>query len=355
MKRIVIGVLALFLVGMVGYRVITHGEEPAVKDIDAYQAEMGIPVEVERVLPGTLTVSRNFTGTVEGARQADAIANATQKITAIPVEVGDAVEQGQVVAELDVDMASARSLRYRQSRATYEDAKRDYERMKSLFEAGAVSEQALDKAKLAYEIAARNFEAAKKLVKIEAPISGVVTRVYYKVGETAATGRPVVRVADLKEVLIKIDINETQISGIRNGQAVEVSVPAYPGRVFAGKLENLSLSADPRSRTFEGWVRVKNPEGLLRPGMFAKVAVHTAVMENVLTVAKDAIVEKDGKTWVYVIDEEEMARLREVQLGQESDNRVQVVAGLAPKEQVVVLGQNKLQPGRKVNVVAAQS
>ncbi|MFQ5675652.1 MAG: efflux RND transporter periplasmic adaptor subunit [bacterium] len=351
MKKIVGIVLLVPFVGVIGYRVLTHGEEPAVKDIEAYQEELGIPVEIETVQRGNLTISRHFTGTIEGEQQADAIAKTTQKIISIPVKVGDDVKQGQIVAELDFDIASALSLRYQQSKASFEDAKRDYQRMKSLFEAGAVSEQALDKAKMALEIATRNFEAARKLVRIEAPISGTVTHIYYKAGETVSTGRPVVRIAKLNQVLIEIDINETEIAGIKNGQEALVSVPAYPDKTFRGKLQELSLSADPFTRSFKAWVRLQNPQQRLRPGMFAKVAVRVTSKKDVLTISKDAIIEKNGKKMVYVVTRDQVAELREIQSGQTSANRVEVLSGLNENDRVVVLGHNKLQPGGKVNIV----
>lgn len=219
MKKIVgIGLIVLLL-GIVGYRVITHGEEPAIKDIDAYQEEMGIPIEVE------------------------------------------------------------------------------------------------------------------------------------KVGETVRTGQPVVRIAKLNQVLIEIDINETEIAGIKNGQEVQVFVAAYPNKQFAGILEGLSLSADPLTRAFRAWVRVPNKELLLRPGMFAKVKMTITTKEGVLTISKDAIFEKDNKSLVYVVNSKQVAELREVQIGARSGNRVEILSGLIENELVVVLGQNKLTPGKKVNIV----
>ncbi len=351
MKKFTTIALAALLLVLIGYRIVTHGEEPAIKDIDAYQAELGVPVEVERVLPADLMLSRHFTGTIEGASQADAIANTTQRIVAIPVKVGDTVQQGQMVAKLDFNIASNMSLRYRQTKAGFEDARRDYERMQSLYAAGAISQQALDKTKVGLEIARRNFEAATKLVKIEAPISGVVTHIYPQIGETIRSGMPVVRIATLDPVMIKIDINETEITGIERGQKASIEVAAYPGEAFPGVLENLSISADPRTRTFQAWVRTNNPEGKLKPGMFAKVEILVTAKKNVLTVSKDALVQEDGKEAIYVVSADSVAELREIKPGQGSGNRVEVISGLQENERVVVLGQNKLRPGRKVNIV----
>lgn len=355
MKKIIGIGLAVLLLGSVGYRVITHGEEPAIKDIDAYQEELGIPVEVQKVERNKLTISRNFTGTIEGAKQADAIANTAQKVVAIPVKVGEKVQKGQIVAKLDINIASGMSLKYSQTQASLEAAKKDLKRMTSLYEAGAVSEQVYDDFVLQHAIALKNYEAASQLVQIPSPISGMVTHVFYKVGETATTGRPVVRIAKLDEVLIEISINETEIAGIQNGQEAVVLVAAYPKQAFTGKLEDLSFSADPVSRSFTAWVRVGNKELLLRPGMFAKVKVLVTARENVLTVSKDAIVEKDDKTLAYVVNSEQVAELREVRIGQTSGNIVEIQSGLVENERVVVLGQNKLQPGKKVNIIQTGS
>jgi len=355
MKKAVGVVLILLFFGMIGYRVLTHGEEPAVKDIDAYQEQLGIPVEIETIGRSDFIVSRHFTGTVKGERQADAIANTTQKIAAVLVKTGDTVRHGQVVVELDFDIASAMSLRYRQSKASFDNAKRDYDRLSGLFQAGAVSEQALDKAKMALEIAQRNFEAASKLVRIEAPISGTVTHVHYKVGETVRTGQPVVRVAELSEVLIEIDINETAIAGIKAGQTVQVTVPAYPHKRFSGVVEEISLSANPLTRTFRAWVRVPNSEHDLRPGMFAKVAIQVTSKQDVLTVAKDAVMRQDGQTVVYTVTADGVAELRQIEPGKTSGNRVEVVSGLNENDRVVVLGHNRLAPGKKVKVLSGAS
>lgn len=355
MKKIFGIGLVVLLFGVIGYRVLTHGEEPAIKDIDAFHAEMGIPVEVQAVQRENLTITRTFTGTIEGERQADAISNTTQKLVAVHVRAGDRVKAGQVVAELDTDIASNMTLRYSQSLANLEAAEKDLNRMKTLYKAGAVSEQAYDRVVLQHEISMKNYDAASKVVHIQAPISGIVTHVYFKEGETVHSGQPVAKIARLNEVLIEIDINETEIAGIQNGQGVLVTLAAYPNKQFKGRLEDLSLSADPVSRTFKAWVRVENSDLLLRPGMFAKIKVFVTAREGVLTISKDAIIEKENKKMVYVVNSEKVADLREVQMGETSGNLVEILSGLDENELVVVLGRTKLQPGKKVNVVRTGS
>lgn len=351
MKRIITFGVLIVVLAIIGYRIATHGEEAAIKTIEDIQAEAGIPVVVEKVTRTTLEVTRNFTGSIQGAAQADAMANTTEDLIALFVKPGERVQKGQVVAELDADIASNMSLKYSQTKMAYEDARRNYERMQSLLEAGAVSQQMFEKAKLNYEIAERNYRAATKLIKIQAPISGTVTHIFYKVGETVRNGTPVVRIARLDEVLIELLIAETDIAGIANGQKAVVAVSAYPEKEFEGTLEQLSLSADPRTRSFTAWVRVENEGQLLRPGMFAKVRLLVDSRENALTISKDAVQQVDHKFFVYVVAQGQIAEERRIVPGASSGNLVEVIQGVQDGEQVVVLGQNKLTDGKKVKIV----
>lgn len=349
-KMILIGLPVLLLI-IVGYRIATHGDVEGAKSIDDYQEKLGIPVTVETVKRSNLSLAKNFNGTIQGQMQADAIANTSEELLALPVKAGDRVRQGQVVAELDTDIASAMSLKYSQTKTALDDAEKDYARMKSLYEAGAISEQAFEKARVQRDIVSKNMDAASKLVKIEAPISGTVTHTFYKIGETVKSGSPVVRIAQLDEILIEISINEAEIAGIANGQTAVVSIAAYPNITFSGKLENLSLSADPATRSFMAWVRVENKELKLRPGMFAKVKLLVTAKENVLTISKDAMIKAESASSVFVVNSNKIAELREIEAGESSGALVEILAGLQEGEQVVVLGQNKLQQGVKVNVV----
>ncbi|MFQ5631714.1 MAG: efflux RND transporter periplasmic adaptor subunit [bacterium] len=351
MKKLIgFGLLVVFLM-IVGYRIVTHGDEPTTKSIEAYQEESGVPVEVEVVQRTNLAIARHFTGTIKGKRQADAMANTTQKIIKLDAKAGDYVKKDRVVAQLDADITSNMSPRLRQSKARFEDAKRDLDRMTSLLESGAISRQAFEKAKVQYETARENYQAANKLVNIRAPISGIVTHVFYKVGETVSSGRPIIRIAQLDEMLIEVMISETEIAGIQNGQEAVVTLAAYPGTEFSGTLQELSLSADPRTRAFTAWIGVENKDGLLRPGMFAKVKVFVTAKENVLAISKDAIIEQENRSMVYVVNSNQQAEFREIQRGISSGKVVEVLSGLNENDRVVVLGHNKLAHGSKVNVV----
>jgi len=232
-----------------------------------------------------------------------------------------------------------------------QDAAEDLERMRSLYDAGAVSVQTLDKAKLRHAIAQRDFEAARKLVYVTAPIAGTVTHVFYKVGEQVSSGKPIVRIADLNRVLVTIEVSETEIADIQRGQAVAVTVPAYPGVQFPGTLDYLALSADPVSRAFEARIVVDNPDRRLRPGMFAKASVSVVSVRDALVVPRDVVMDSGDRKVVYVVGTDRVAESRPVVTGAAAGGRVEVIEGLEPGDRVVVRGQSRLEPGVTVRLI----
>ncbi|NIR50147.1 MAG: hypothetical protein GWN00_21170, partial [Aliifodinibius sp.] len=119
-KYMGLGLIVLVIV-LIAYRIITHGEETTIKSIDTYQQENGIPVEVQEVKRSDLIISRSFSGTIEGRDQADANTQTAQEVVSIPVQVGQFVKKGEVVARLDPDIGSNATLRYNQAKANYED------------------------------------------------------------------------------------------------------------------------------------------------------------------------------------------------------------------------------------------
>jgi membrane fusion protein (multidrug efflux system) len=349
-KYIAFGALGLLAV-IVIYRIAGHGASDQVRSIESYQQELGVPVEVLELQRQDLVVTRDFSGTVEGVRQADAVAGTSQELIALHVSPGAEVAAGQVLAELDPDMAGNATLKFEQSRMALEDAYEDLERMQSLYDAGAISVQALEKATLRHAISQRDFEAARKLVYVTAPISGTVTHAFYKVGERVSSGKPIVRIADLDRVLVRIEVSETAIARIERGQDAAVTVPAYSGALFPGTLDYLALSADPVSRAFEARIIVDNPDHRLRPGMFAKVSLSVAAVRGALVVPRDALVESSGTWAVYVVGSDRVAALRPVVIGASAGTRVEVTEGLEPGDRVVVRGQSRLEPGVTVRLV----
>ena len=170
MKKIVFGIIGLFLVVLVVVRVVqASAEQDIPPGVEEIRRQSGIPVEVATARSGPLVVSREFTGTVRGIRSATIRARTGDEIVEIPVRVGQRVAAGDVLIRQSQEgsMASVR-----QAEAAYEQASRTVERLRPLREQGAISEQDWDNATTALSVAEANLAAARSSVELTSPIAG---------------------------------------------------------------------------------------------------------------------------------------------------------------------------------------
>lgn len=182
-----------------------------------------------------------------------------------------------------------------------------------------------------------------------APISGYVVRKHVEVGAWVQPGTPVADLIALDPVEVTGPVGEREIRRVRVGEAARVTVDAYPGRAFDGRITAVIPGADPASRTFPVKVAVANPEGLLKAGMFARVAVRTGKGRTAVFVPKDAMVRRGGQDFIFLVDGG-LAELVRVRAGTEVDGLVEIEGdGLAAGRPVVTLGNEFLQPGTPVS------
>jgi HlyD family secretion protein len=186
---------------------------------------------------------------------------------------------------------------------------------------------------------------------IVAPFTGFLIRKRIEVGAWLRPGDPVADLIDLDPVFVVGPVNEREASRLRNGARARVTLDAYPDRTFTGELAHVVPQADRESRAFPVKVRVRNPEHVLKSGMFARVALETAASRQAVHVPKDAIVRRDGASLVFVVDNG-VARARVVRTGQVAGGLVEVLDGvLTAGQEVVVVGNDALQDGAKVRKV----
>jgi HlyD family secretion protein len=185
---------------------------------------------------------------------------------------------------------------------------------------------------------------------IVAPMDGVISQVPVSVGALAGPTAPVASMVS-KDVEVVFKVEESRIGQIKEGQSSTVTVSAFPDQKFTGKVTRISPTADPTDRTFEVRLIPEDKNNLMRGGMFAEVNLVTEQHANALLIPGSALVKQDGKNLVYVVLNDKVEP-REVKVGLNAGDSVQVVSGLALGEQVVTSGQAHLQPGDTVKVVA---
>ena len=308
-----------------------------------------VPVGAARVERVNLTVTKVYSGTLEGEEQANVVARISERVTGLKVHVGETVRAGQVTVLLDKGGASSQ---YFQMQANFTNQEKSLERMKSLYKEGAVALQTLDGTQAAYDIARANFEAARSNVELTTPIDGVVTAVNVSLGDLTTMGQVVVTVAKINKMKVTFDINETDVTNVSLGQQVTVSSENSQASQVEGKIIQLSKSADIRSRSFEIKAMFSNTaDRWFKPGVYVKVNVGVSPHDKELVVPNPAIQSDDTGSQVYLIRNGRAFR-RQVRLGVSDGERTAVLDGLAEGDTVATVGVNNIHDNGYVQVVS---
>lgn len=237
--------------------------------------------------------------------------------------------------------------------ATRAEVRQALERLR-LLEAGPRPEE-IAQAEAEYQRAQAVIERVEdELVRmrIVAPLTGFLVRKRVEVGAWVGPGAPIADLISLEPVYVVGPVNEREIGQLRLGGPARVTLDAYPGRTFRGEVAQIVPQADPQSRAFPVKVRIANPEALLKSGMFARVSLELGGSRKAVFVPKDAVVRRGATVGVFVI-QDGVARLRQVRTGQAQGELIEVLDhALAPGQEVVVLGNEALQDGARVEKVA---
>jgi len=218
------------------------------------------------------------------------------------------------------------------------------------------SKSALAAAKQQLAVAVANqqhYSALSDYSKIIAPYDGVVTWRYadtgslVQAGTSTSTGMPVVTLAQVNTLRLRIPVPESLAAKVKVGDSADVHVQAT-GEHFTGKVTRFTDALDPSTRTMQVEVDVPNPNYHLQAGMYADVNLLANSRPDALTIPVTSILRSENKTSVLVVDPEDRVQVRQVQLGVESPNRVEVLSGLNEGEKVIVGNLGSYQAGEVV-------
>ena len=311
-----------------------------------------VPVETSNPTLGDVYAVYSGTAPIEAYAEADVIAKVAGEVRTILFEEGDVVKNGDVLARLDGDRLR---LELNESRARLQKMRSDVARNKELREKGLLSEGEYEKLRYDLEALEASFNLASlelDYTQIRAPIDGVVSERYIKVGNTIQAGQPAFRVTSLDPLVAYLHVPEREYRQIRKGQPVAIDIDALRGQRTIAEVTRVSPVVDPETGTFKITIEIYDDERRIKPGMFGRVSVIYDVHENVLQVPRSAIVEDLGNDTVFVVEDGKAVR-RIVQTGYGNDGMVEIASGLTAEDSVITVGQVGLKPGANVSVINA--
>src|SRR5450631_328898 len=292
------------------------------------------------------------TGTVspDVSRSVPVVSLATGRVTAIHARLGDNVKAGQVLLSIRSDDVASGFSDYRKAVRDEQLARTQLDRASDLYKHGAIAMNDLqvaqdteDKAKVDLETTEEHLrllgndpQKPKGVVDVYAPVSGVITdqQVTNAAGVQALGSSPFT-ISDLSYVWVVCDVYENDLPNVHVGDAAEVTLNAYPGKIITGQIGNIGAILDPNIRSAKVRIEVRNP-GMLRMGMFATATFHGQKKETHTEVPASAILHIHDRDWVYVPTSDRKFRRMEVVGGDFLPNHMQEIkSGIAPGQQVV--------------------
>ncbi len=284
-------------------------------------------------------------------------------IRKLNVDEGSSVSKGMVLAEinetdyrLDLERAEAA---LKQAEATLTNVKVEYTRKEALYKEQLVTQQQFDDVTTRVTLATGDVDRARAALslarerysrsRVRAPMAGAVREKRVTAGDFVRTGTPMLWIVQSNPIKLSFSVPEKDISSLKLGQEVDFRVDSFPGKTFTGRLMSIYPSLDEKTRTLQAEAHIPNPQGLLKPGFFARVTIYTGPPRDTVIIPITAILYENTLKKVFLV-EGDRSREVKIQVGAKYGEFMAVQEGLQGGEQLVTVGQNTLADGVKVNV-----
>ena len=410
MKRTIIVLVIIVLAGLVAFRaaqVISARKNEGSRKGPIAKAPL---VEVVPVIQGLIEEKIIRTGDIVPESQVTIYSKVQGWVEKINVREGDRVKAGQVLATLDTREAEAAvaqakasleaaAARLKQVKATSEEAiqsqvqqtkanlelaESDLKRARELHQKNFIARQQLDEARTKYNVAKATYDLALNNLRqrtwendialaeaqvrqakatldltqvqlanliILSPMNGGVTTRYVDPGTMAKDTTPILTLMDLSQVKMVVNVIEREFVHLQKGQAVKVTVTAFPNRTFQGRISIITPALELQSRTAEIQISIPNPGYILNPGMFGRAEILLRSTPGALVIPIQALVNEGDRDFVYIFKDGNAHR-RVIRKGLVQDTQVEVMQGLKIGEQVITAGQAFLKDGMPVRLPA---
>ena len=307
-----------------------------------------VPVEMARAEVRPLSEILNLVGTLEAHEAVLLKPEIPGRIEAIRFLQGERVSKGTLLIDLD-DRETVAEVR--EAEADLSFAQAEYARRQDLFKQQVVSKQELDRTRAQMRRIAARVEVMKarlRKTKIRAPFDGIVGSRRVSPGAVVEPGDPLVNFEAVDFLTLNFDVPERYIPGLAVGQVVTIKVVAFPDRTFEGKVYFINPRVSSLNRSVTAKAKVPNPGYVLRPGMFANTALLIEEKPEALTIPEQSLVPQGDQQFVFRVKPDATVEMVPVTTGIRDAGVVEIVAGLARGDTIVVSGHQKIGPGSKV-------
>lgn len=321
------------------------GGKKAQKGAAAVKEELLPAVKVVDAKSEIVPIDEKYSVTLQAYAINNIAPQSGGRIISIKAEVGDFVEKGQVLAQMD-------KAQLEQAELQLNNLKSEYDRAKALYEKGGVSKSDFETIELQYKVANTTYENLLTNTILKSPLNGVVSARNYDEGDMYTMSAPLYVVQQINPIKAFVAVSEKNYSLLKKGIEVEFTPEALNGKTYVGKVTRIHPTVDAATHTIVAEVTIDNPKFELRPGMYSSARVIFS-KGDAIVVPDTAVLKQQGSgvRTVYVLKADGTVELRIVEVGRHIGSEYVILSGVQAGEKVVVSGQSLLRSGIKVEVI----
>ncbi|HSD64229.1 MAG TPA: efflux RND transporter periplasmic adaptor subunit [Ignavibacteriaceae bacterium] len=318
--------------------------QEAAKSMEEIQKEEGIPVKVEEVKYKPFHKFISYYSKLTGIKEATKGAMIGGKIEKINARIGDYIKENQVVIQFDIDNPA---LQYDQAKTSYENSKKNYDRLKTLLEAGETSQANFDGAETQYLVNKRNYESLKQMLFIESPFNGRIVDLKVNEGDNVNKDAYLFTVAQTNKMRAKIWVSEKEIGFIKKGMK---TIAVYNGKEYPGKITDVSLGIDPARQSFYAESEFDNAGNELMNGVTVEIKVLVYENPKAIIIPRSLMMVDDKGHFLFTENNGKAVKVY-AENGRESGIYYEVNKGLRPGDKLIITGVDQLDDGTAVKVI----
>lgn len=339
MKRIIL----LALIILVG--VFACGKKNSdSKNMEQLQKEQGIPVRVKTMEAETFTQELRYNAVLGGSEESTAQAMVSDIVLQIHARVGDRVSKGQLIMSFPQNTPAAQ---FEQASTAFNAQKQVYERMQRLFAQGAISQQDLDNVETGYKVSQANLAASEQMIKVRAPIDGVITNIFVNTAEKVFPGKDLFTISGTGGYKAVLMVPDSEVIKLRVGTP---AVGVVGEQSIKGKVSQIGMALDPNTKAVRVEVIFPGMNKNISYGSTAQVSLTVLSKPNVLVVQRAHIVSENDARYVWIA-EGDRARRVEIMTGLDNQLEYEVTSGLAVGDALITEGINQMSENALIRVV----
>lgn len=347
-KSTIIVVLAFVAVtALIGFRLASNKKAIDEKKQQPTNTNVAIPVTITPVEEGEVSQQLVKTGNLIPFKEANITATTAGRVTQVSFDLGSQVRQGAVLVQLDNKL---KELSLEATELNIDKLKKDVTRYNTLLAGNATTEIQVNETKYNYENAVNQAEQIKKQIldaNVKAPISGQIVKKDIEPGEYISPGTVLGTVLDVARLKVNVLVNESDVYRLHKGQTVRITADVFPGKTFSGQISYIAPQGT-EEHNYPVEITLSNA-GSLKAGTFVNVDFSQKSTQKALQIPRTALVESIKNPYVYVV-EGNVAKQRQIKVGREFGDNIEVLTGLSAGDQVVATGQLNLSDGKPVQI-----